>query len=93
MHHGIVDVFAYQEAVLIEAVFGFALLAVIWAGFRRWVGYKEKLIQLTAEREARHGVEIERVEERLKAIEQIVMTAGGQSPAQIETITAPPIPK
>lgn len=32
MHHGIVDVFAYQEALLIEAVFGVVLLAMLWAG-------------------------------------------------------------
>jgi hypothetical protein len=35
--HSIVDVFAYQEALLIEAVFGIALLAMIWVGFRRWL--------------------------------------------------------
>ena len=43
MNHGIVDVFAYQEALLIEAVFAVALLVMIWAGFRRWLQYKERM--------------------------------------------------
>ena len=90
MHHGIVDVFAYQEALLIEAVFGVVLLAMLWAGFRRWIHYKEKMIRLTDEREAQHGAQLERVEQRLKAIEESVTIAGVKASAQIETKTGSP---
>jgi hypothetical protein len=31
--HGIVDDFAFQEALLIEAAFGIVLLTMIWVGF------------------------------------------------------------
>jgi predicted phage tail protein len=66
MNHGIVDVFAYQEALLIEAVFGIALLAMIWVGFRRWLQHKDKMGQLiaeqTAERAVQHDAQMERVE-------------------------------
>jgi predicted phage tail protein len=83
MNHGIVDVFAYQEALLIEAVFGIALLAMIWVGFRRWLQHKERMGQLiaeqTAERAVQHDAQMERVEGRLKTIEQIV--TGGEVPA------------
>jgi hypothetical protein len=95
VHHGIVDVFAYQEALLIEAVFGIALLTMIWVGFRRWLQYKEKMSRLiaaeTAERAAEYGALMERVEERLKAVEQIV-TDSAQSTAQISTPPANPLP-
>jgi hypothetical protein len=84
-----VDVFAYQEALLVMAVFGIAVLAMIWAGFRRWLQYKEKVAQLIAEqtdeRAAQFGAYMERVEARLKAIEradrgaQPVTQAGGPS--------------
>lgn len=81
MNHGIVDVFAYQEALLIEAVFGVALLTMIWVGFRRWLQHEEKTAHLiaeqTAERDAQYGAQMERVEARLEAIEQIV-TGGGR---------------
>ena len=87
MQHGIVDVFAFQEALLIEAVFGIALLVMIWVGFRRWLHHKEKMGQLIAEqnaqRAAQHGAQMERVETRLKAIEQIVSAGDGQATAQI----------
>ena len=72
MDHPIVDVFAFQEALLVEAVLAIALLAMIWAGFRRWLQYKERMGRLTAEQTAEGDVRMERVEARLKAIEQIV---------------------
>lgn len=76
VHHGAVEVFAYQEALLTMAVFGIAVLAMAWAGFRRWLQYKEKMGRLiaeqTAERSVQYGAQIERVEARLKAIEQTV---------------------
>ena len=87
MNHGIVDVFAYQEALLIEAVFAVALLVMLWAGFRRWLQYKERLGQLiaqeTAERAAQYGAQMERVEGRLTAIEQAV-TGGAARTERIE---------
>ena len=83
MTHGIVDVFAYQEALLIEAAFGIALLAMIWVGFRRWLQHKEKMGRLiaeqTAERAAQYGADIQRVEARLKAVEQIITEDAAQA--------------
>lgn len=88
MNHGIVDVFAFQEALLIEVIFGIALLAIIWAGFRRWLQYKEKMGRLiaeqTAERAAQYCAQVERIEARLKEMEQIV--TGAAQPAQIDTL-------
>ena len=96
MSHGIVDVFAYQEALLIEAVFGIALLAMIWVGFRRWLAHKDKIGRLiaeqTAERAAQHGAQMERVEARLKAIEQLVTDGSGHATAQIETLAPNSLP-
>lgn len=87
MNHGIVDVFAFQEALLIEAAFGIALLTMIWVGFRRWLQHKERLGSLiaeqTAERAAQHRAEIEGVEARLKAVEQLVIESRVQPDTQI----------
>lgn len=77
----IVDVFAFQEALLIEAVFGIALLTMLWVGFRRWLQHKEKMGRLIGEQNA---ADIARVEERLKAVEQIVSDGGVHTAAQIE---------
>ena len=92
MGHGIVDVFAYQEALLIEAVVGLALLTMLWVAFRRWLQHKENIGRLiadqTAERSAQYGVQMERVEARLIAIEQI-LTGSAQA---AELIDAPPNP-
>jgi hypothetical protein len=96
VNHGIVDVFAFQEALLMEAVFGIALLAMIWVGFRRWLQYKEKMGRLiaeqTAERAAQYGAQVERVEERLKAVEQIVTDGGVQTAAQIGALRTNQLP-
>lgn len=92
MSHGIVDVFAYQEALLIEAILGIALLTMLWVGFGRWLKHKEKMDRLiadqTAEGSAQYGAQIERLETRLKAIEQI-LTGGAQTAEQIEAPTTP----
>src|SRR5690348_1015715 len=72
VNRGIVDVFAFQEALLIEAVFGIAILVMIWVGFRKWLQHKERMGRLIADQTA----QIERVEERLKSIEQIVSDGG-----------------
>lgn len=89
MNHGIVDVFAFQEALLIEAVFGIALLAMIWAGFRRWLQHKEKMDRLIAEQTAAH---IERLEARLNAIEEMAADGAADRATQIESIPANPLP-
>jgi hypothetical protein len=94
--HGIVDVFAFQEALLVEAVFGIALLVMIWVGFRRWLQYKEKMGRLiadqTAERAAQYGAQMERVEARLKAVDRIVTDGGVQTPVQIDALSTNPLP-
>ena len=90
MDHGIFDVFAFQEALLMEAIFGIALLAMIWIGFRRWLQYKEKMGRLiaeqAAERAAQYGARIEHVEARLKVVEQIVSDGDSQTAAQIDSL-------
>ena len=96
MSHGIVDVFAFQEALLMEAVFGIALLAMIWAGFRRWLQHKERMDRLIAERTAEHAAQyaahIERVEARLKAVEQIVTPGDVETASRIDALPANPLP-
>lgn len=96
MNHGIVDVFAFQEALLIEAIFGIALLVMLWVGFRRWLGYKEKMglliAERTAERAARYEARMERVEARLEAIEQTATDPSAEAPAQIDAPSTSPLP-
>jgi hypothetical protein len=95
-HPIVVDVFAFQEALLLEAVFAIAILAMIWAGFRRWLQHKEKMGRLiaeeTAERAAQYGAAMERVEARLKAIEQSVQ-GGAQTAPQIDQVHTGPLPE
>jgi hypothetical protein len=97
MDHGIVDVFAYQEALLIEAVLGVAILTMLWVGFRRWLQHKERMGRLiaeqTAERAAQYGANMEHVEARLKAVEQLVTDGGAQPAAQIGTLPSDPLPE
>ena len=90
MNHGIIDVFAFQEALLIEAVFGIALLTMVWVGFRRWLQHKEKVSQLIVQQTAEHGTQMQRIEARLKAIEQVVTDGSGQSVTQVEASPNPP---
>jgi hypothetical protein len=93
--HGVVEAFAYQETLLIMAVFGIAILAMIWIGFRRWLQYKEKMGRLIAEqtaaRAAQFGAHIERVEARLKVVEQIVTDGGVDTAAQIDPLVTNPL--
>jgi hypothetical protein len=95
MDHPIVDVFAFQEALLIEALFGIALLAMIWVGFRRWLQHKEKMGRLiaeqTAERSAQYGAQMERVEARLKVVEQNITDGGVQTVAEIDARRTKPL--
>jgi hypothetical protein len=78
-----VEVFAYQETLLIMAVFGIAILAMIWAGFRRWLRHKERIERLiaeqTAERAAQNDARMQLVEGRLEAVEHAVTDGGAQA--------------
>ena len=91
--HPAIEVFAYQETLLIMAVFGIAILAMIWVGFRRWLEYKERMDRLiaeqTIERGAQDGAQMERVEARLKAIEQIVAEDSRQTAEAPATLPDP----
>lgn len=97
MDHDMITVFAYQETLLIMAVFGLAILAMIWVGFRRWLQSKERMSRLIAEQAtelgARYGAQIERVEDRLKAIEQVVTGGTALSRAQIDALPSDPLPE
>jgi len=96
VNHGIVEVFAYQETLLIMAVFGIALLAMIWVGFRRWLQYKEKMGRLiadqTAELTSQYGAHIESVDARLKAIEATLTDGGAHPTAPIEALQTNALP-
>lgn len=96
MSHGMVEFFAYQETLLIMAVFGIAILAMIWIGFRRWLQSREKLDWLiaeqTAENAAKHRAHMERVEARLKAVEGIVNNGTAPAVAKIDTISKDAMP-
>ena len=93
MNHGVVEVFAYQETLLIMAVLGIAILAMVWIGFRRWLQYKERMGRLLGERaadqRAKFDAQMERIEARLNAIQQIVTNGGVETAAQIERSTSP----
>lgn len=88
MDHPFLGLFAYQEALLIEAVFGVALLVMLWVGFRRWLQHKERLGQLIAERQV---ARMDQVEARLNAVEKRVSDGTGEAAARIEApVTSPP---
>ena len=87
MKPGLVEVFAYQETLLIMAVFGIAILAMIWVGFRRWLQSRERAHQLLSEQAAQFGALVERVEARLNAIER---DRGLPTAAHIESPASPP---
>jgi hypothetical protein len=87
--HTMVDIFAF--------ILGITILAMIYGGFRRWLQYKEKMGRLiaeqTAERAAQYGAHMERVEARLKVVEQIVTDGGLQTAAQIDALRTNPFPE
>lgn len=88
MKNGLIEVVAYQETLLIMAVFGIVMLAMLWVGFRRWLQAKERTDRLlreqAAEQSSRFGAYMERVEARLNAIEHMVTDNGVQNPTQID---------
>ena len=60
------------------------------AMFQRWLQHKEKMSQLiadqTAERAAQYAAHVERIEARLRVVEQIVTDGGAETAAQIEAL-------
>lgn len=86
MKHSIVEVFAYQETLLIMAVFGLVILTMLWIGFRKWLQSKERTDRLIAEQRAETAAQyralIERVEARLNALEQF--GDGAKAPEQLD---------
>lgn len=91
MKHGLVEVLAYQETLLITAVFVIAILAMIWVGFRRWLQSKERVARLLGEQTAEFRALAERVEARLNAIEQTVIDGRVPAATRIETSTGVPL--
>jgi hypothetical protein len=94
--HGVVEVFAYQETLLLMAVFGVAILTMMWVAFRRWLQHKENMGRLiakeTAERSAASAAQMERVEARLAQIERIVGDGSVEPAVQMEPGRAKPLP-
>ena len=72
-------------------VVGIPVLGGIGMGaFQRWLQHKEKMSHLlaheTAEKAAQYAQHMERVEARLRVLEQIVTDGGAQTAAQIEAL-------
>ena len=66
------------------------LAAIGIAPFKMWLKIKEKQIdaqsQLAAEKSAQYAQHMERVEQRLRVLEQIVTDGGVQTASQIEAL-------
>jgi hypothetical protein len=66
------------------------LTVILLAPFRMWLRVKEKQItaqsDLAAEKSAQYAQHMERVEQRLRVVEQIVTDGGAQTAAQIEAL-------
>ncbi|MEP6983387.1 MAG: hypothetical protein ABI853_07055 [Sphingomicrobium sp.] len=76
-------------------VVGIPVLGGIGMGaFQRWLQHKEKMSHLlaheTAEKAAQYAQHMERVEARLRVLEQIATDGGVQTAAQIEALRDPP---
>jgi hypothetical protein len=75
-------------------VVGIPVIGGIGMGaFQRWLQHKEKMSQLianeTAEKAAQYAAHVERVEARLRVLEEIVTDGGMQTAAQIEALREP----
>jgi hypothetical protein len=66
------------------------LAAISLAPFKMWLRIKEKQIgaqtDLAAEKSAQYAAHVERIEARLRVVEQIVTDGGAQTAAQIEAL-------
>jgi hypothetical protein len=62
--------------------------------FQRWLQHKERMGQLiadrTAEKAAQYAAQVERLEARLRVVEEIVTDSGAQTAAQIEALRSSP---
>jgi hypothetical protein len=77
--------------IFIAIVVGIPVIGgIAMAAFQRWLQHKEKMSQLiadqTAERAAQYAQHVERIEARLRVVEQIVTDGGAQTAAQIEAL-------
>ena len=63
---------------------------IAMSAFQRWLQHKEKMSVLianqTAEKAAQYASNVERIEARLRVVEQIVTDGGAQTAAQIEAL-------
>ena len=63
---------------------------IAMSAFQRWLQHKEKMSVIiadqTAERAAQYASHVERIEARLRVVEQIVTDGGAQTAAQIEAL-------
>ncbi|MFL6733929.1 MAG: hypothetical protein ACJ8EY_04455 [Sphingomicrobium sp.] len=66
------------------------LAAIGLAPFKMWLKVKEKQIEaqtsLTAEKSAQYAAHVERIEARLRVLEQIATDRGAETAAQIEAL-------
>jgi hypothetical protein len=64
------------------------------SAFQRWLQHKERMGQLiadqTAEKAAQYASHVERIEARLRVVEEIVTDGGAQTAAQIEALRDTP---
>lgn len=77
--------------ILFTIVVGIPVLGGIgYSAFQRWLQHKEKMSQLiadqTAEKSAQYASHVERIEARLRVVEQIVTDSGVETAAQIEAL-------
>ncbi len=70
------------------------LAAIGIAPFKMWIKVKEKQIEaqtsLAAEKSAQYAAHVERIEARLRVLEQIVTDRGVETAAQIEALRDKP---
>lgn len=63
---------------------------IAMAAFQRWLQHKERMGKLiadqTAEKAAQYASHVERIEARLRVVEQIVTDGGAQTAAQIDAL-------
>ena len=63
---------------------------ISYAAFQRWLQHKEKMSKLiadqTAEKAAQYAAHVERIEARVRVLEQIATDGGAQTAAQIEAL-------
>ncbi|HEY7006431.1 MAG TPA: hypothetical protein VH392_08100 [Sphingomicrobium sp.] len=66
------------------------VLGISFSAFQQWLRHKEKMSQLianeTAEKAAQYASHVERIEARLRVLEEIVTDGGVQTAAQIEAL-------